>query len=97
METPQTRLSTQEPQRRRDIPALIKYILLILLLILLVVQLSSGEIAELAAGNGITWLILLLKIILIIILIILIWVQRRLICDLTAPTDEDSPSSTPPW
>lgn len=84
----------QEKPRRRvqDLPALIKYILLVLLILLLVWQLARGDIGRLAEGNASTWIILLLKLLLIVILIWLIWIQRRLICAITAPvgcTDEE--------
>jgi hypothetical protein len=77
----------EQPQRRRrDLPSLIKYILLVLLILLLLAQLASGDFRRLAEGNVLTWIILVFKLLLIGLLIWLIKVQKQPICDLTAPT-----------
>lgn len=80
---------TNKPvQQRRDVPAYIKYVLLIFLIILLIAEIASGEIrlGNLAEVSGWGWLILLIKLILIAGLIILIRIQRDLKCQLTDPT-----------
>ena len=71
----------------RNLPALIKYILLALLILLLVGQLATGELSRLADGNVAAWIILVIKLILIGLLIQLIRVQRDLRCEITAPKD----------
>jgi hypothetical protein len=76
----------EQPRRRRDLPALIKYILLILLILLLLAQIVSGDFGRLAEGNVWTWIILLFKLLLIALLIWLIQVQKQLTCELVAPT-----------
>ena len=74
-------------QRAQDIPGCIKYILLLFLLILLAGEIYGGEFKEFPRLYWLNWLILLIKILLIIGLIILIWVQRQLVCQITAPKD----------
>ncbi len=69
----------------RDLPALIKYILLILLILLLAGQLATGEMTNLVQGSLSSWIILLIKLTLIGLLIQLIRVQRNLRCEITAP------------
>lgn len=75
----------RKQQPVRDVPGCIKYILLLLLLILLAGEIYSGEFREFPKMYGLNWLILLIKILLIIGLLVLIWVQRRLVCQITAP------------
>jgi hypothetical protein len=70
----------------RDLPALIKYILLIFLIVLFFVEWYGGEYTRQREWGLVTWLILWLKIILIIGILILIWVQRKLKCSITAPS-----------
>jgi len=77
----------RKPGGIRDIPGCIKYILLLFLLILLAGEIGAGEFRGFPDVYWLTWLILLIKILLIIGLIILIWVQRQLICEITAPKD----------
>lgn len=69
-----------------DLPARIKYILLVLLILLLLAEIWSGEFTKLRDGATISWLILSIKLLLIWLLIWLIRVQRRLICKITSPT-----------
>jgi hypothetical protein len=69
----------------RDLPGCIKYILLLFLLILLAAEIYAGEFRDFPRLVWWYWLILLIKILLIIGLIILIWVQRRLVCQITSP------------
>ncbi len=75
----------ERPRKRRirDIPQLIKYILLLVLIGLLLAEIFSGEFDD---AGWVEWLILALKILLIVGLLILIWIQRSLNCKLTAPT-----------
>jgi len=87
------RLASGKPQRRvRDLPGCIKYILLMLLIILLVLELASGGFREKLALTAfqevgwLAWLLILIKLLLIAGLIILIWLQRKLVADLTGPT-----------
>lgn len=75
-----------QPARIRDIPALIKYFLLFLLIALFVAEWAGGEYSRARGWDFITWIILLLKLILILGLIVLIHVQRRLRCQITAPS-----------
>lgn len=78
----------QQPRRRaRDLPSLIKIILLVFLILLLVLQFARGEFGQLAEGDVLTWFILLIKLILIAILIWLMRVQRDLKCEITKPKD----------
>lgn len=78
-------LPPEKPRRRvRDIPGRIKYILLAFLIILLILELTSGKFWEM---GWLAWLLIVIKLVLIIGLIILIWTQRRLVADLTGPTD----------
>ncbi len=80
--------SAERPKRPvRDLPGCIKYILLLFLLILLAGEIYSGEFREFPNLYWLYWLILLIKILLIIGLIILIWVQRKLVCEITSPKD----------
>jgi hypothetical protein len=84
----------------RDLPGCIKYILLLLLLALLAGEIAAGEFRRLPEGGWLIWLILLLKIILIIGLLILIWVQRKLVCEITAPdgcTDPEFDAGAGKW
>lgn len=78
------RLREQRSKRRtKDLPCLIKYIVLLFLLLLLGAEFAGGEFTRLA---GLAWLILIIKLILIFLLILLLWVQKALVCELTAPT-----------
>ncbi len=80
--------------KKRDIPHLIKWILLIILLILLFLELFSGEYKRLFdQQETMVWLVILIKVLLIIGIIILMIVQRSLKCEITAPTGctEESP------
>jgi hypothetical protein len=77
-------IQEEKPQRRvRDIPRWIKFFLLAFLIILLILELASGEFREM---GWLAWLFVAIKLVLIIGLIILIWVQRRIIAELTGPT-----------
>jgi len=69
----------------RDIPHLIKWILLILLLVLLGAEIAAGEFNKFSF-NSFPSLILFIKILLIIGLIILMRVQRKLKCEILTPT-----------
>ncbi len=78
---------TSRSPKKRDVPHLIKWILLIILLILLFLELFSGEYKRLFdQGGGIVWLVVLIKVLLIIGIIILIVVQRSLKCAIVSPT-----------
>lgn len=73
--------------RKRDVPHLIKWIILVILLILLLLELFSGEYKRLFdQGGGIVWFVVLIKILLIIGILILIHVQKSLKCEITSPT-----------
>ena len=73
--------------KKRDVPHLIKWILLVILLILLLLELFSGEYKRLFdQGGGIVWFVVLIKIILIIGILILMHLQRSLKCEITSPT-----------
>ena len=87
------RLASEKPRRRvRDLPGFIKYILLVLLIILLILELGSGrfrkmlDLAAFQEMGWLAWLLILIKLLLIVGLIILIWIQRKLVADLTGPT-----------
>ena len=69
----------------RDLPHLIKWILLILLLLLLIAELAAGEFGKLSV-SGWPWLILIIKLILIIGIIILMRVQKSVKCEILTPT-----------
>lgn len=75
------------PQRWvRDLPAWLKYILLLLLILLLLGEIATGEFSNMNEAGWLTWLILFIKLILIAGLIALIKVQKNLKCGITAPT-----------
>lgn len=83
--TPQQQNDARNPVR--DIPHLIKWILLILLLLLLAAEITSGEFSKLSDGFiGWPWFIIIIKLILIIGLIILMRVQRSVKCEILTPT-----------
>src|SRR5690348_427956 len=82
-------VKTQLPKRKRDLPSLIKWILLILLGILIVAQLYSGEFIRIRELNVLSWIIFLLKLLLIAVLIWLMCVQRDLKCGITQPASGD--------
>ena len=69
----------------RDIPHLIKWILLIFLLLLLAAEIAAGEFGKLSV-SGWPWLILIIKLILIIGVITLMRVQRSVKCEILTPT-----------
>lgn len=79
-------VSRVDGKRRRDLPALIKWILLGLLILLLLVEIFTGEFSQIRELGSLPFLILFLKLLLIAILIWLIRVQRRLVCRLDKPT-----------
>lgn len=72
----------------RDVPAYIKYVLLIFLILLLIAEIASGEIrfGNLAEVSGWGWIILLIKLALIAGLVVLIRIQRDLKCQITDPS-----------
>ncbi|MFQ5526271.1 MAG: hypothetical protein ACE5GX_08415 [Thermoanaerobaculia bacterium] len=77
----------KQPSRQvKDLPGCIKYILLLLLLLLLGAEIVSGEFSKVAERDTLAISILGLKILLIFGLIWLIRVQRRLNCEITAPS-----------
>lgn len=85
---------TNRAAPKRDIPHLIKWILLIILLILLFLELFSGEYKRLFDQREVTvWLVVLIKILLILGILFLMWVQRSLKCEIISPTGctEESP------
>jgi hypothetical protein len=75
----------RSPNKVRDLPGCIKYILLVLLLLLLLAEIASGEFRRFPDWSWIIWSIVLLKLLLIALLIWLIKVQRELKCEVTAP------------
>jgi uncharacterized integral membrane protein len=80
--------------KKRDIPHLIKWILLMILLILLFLELYSGEYKRLFdQWDWRVWLVVFIKVLLIIGIIILMLVQRCLKCQIISPTGctEESP------
>lgn len=82
----------EKPRRRvRDLPRLIKYIVLLLLILLLLGEFATGEFSRFAVmqdvrRDGLYWLILVIKLLLIGLLIWLIRVQQSLTCKITKPT-----------
>ncbi len=72
----------QARRRRRDIPQILKYLLLLILIGLLLSEIFSGEFDD---PGWVEWLILALKILLILGLLVLIWLQKALRCEITAP------------
>ncbi|NIM16583.1 MAG: hypothetical protein GTO45_31770 [Candidatus Aminicenantes bacterium] len=90
-------LQTEKPRKRpRDLAKFIKYILLILLVLLLLGQLVTGEYGKLVEGKVSSMIILFVKLILIGLLIWLLWVQKRLVCDITKPTGCTDEEPNPP-
>lgn len=87
----------ERASRKRDIPHLIKWIILIILLILLFLELYSGEYKRLFDQNQFSvWLVVFIKIILIIGIIILMRVQRSLKAEIISPNGctEETPDTT---
>lgn len=78
---------TREPKRTvRDLPHLIKWILLIILLVLLAAEIGSGEFEKMdGPDGGLALFILILKLILIAGLIFLLRIQRSVRCELLEP------------
>ena len=66
----------------RDVPQIIKYVLLLIVLGLLIAEVWSGEFDR---PGFVQWLILALKVLIILGLLLLIYVQRSLRCEITAP------------
>lgn len=87
-------MSTQNPQTTRqgpsekvkDLPGCIKYILLFFLILLLLAEIYAGEFRKFPDWGRTVWAILFIKLLLIAILIWLIKVQKKLKCQITAPT-----------
>lgn len=79
---------TRQPEKPKikDVPGCIKYIILLFLLFLLFWEFYAGEYRGFPKVSQTVLIIILLKILLIILLLILIWVQRRLNCNVTAPS-----------
>jgi hypothetical protein len=98
---PPVATQTRDDKRRvQDVPGCIKYIILLFLLLLLFGEIYAGEFRRFPELPTIFWLILFIKLLLILLLLILIWVQRRLNCDLTAPsgcTKAEYDSATDKW
>jgi hypothetical protein len=85
-----------QARKKKDIPHMIKWILLIILVFLLFLELYSGEYKRLFdQWDGRVWIVILIKLILIIGIIILMRVQRSLKCQITAPTGctEETPDA----
>lgn len=75
-------LVARPTERPRDLPFIIKIVLLIFVLLLLAAEVSAGEFER---PGLLQWLILAFKVLLVIGLLGLIYVQRSLTCEITAP------------
>jgi hypothetical protein len=76
----------KRPERPRDLPGCIKYVILLFLLLLLLAELGAGEYTKIFAGDPFAWVVILFKLLLIALMLWLIRVQRNLRCELTGPT-----------
>jgi hypothetical protein len=79
----------RSPKGQRDLPEIIKYILLFILIVLFFAEWGAGEYARLGEGGWLTWIILLIKLLLIAGLIALIRVQKDLKCNISDPSGNE--------
>src|SRR5271170_984156 len=79
----------RSPKGQRDLPEIIKYILLFILIVLLFAEWGAGEYGRLGEAGWLTWIILLIKLLLIAGLIALIRIQKDLKCNISDPSGNE--------